>query len=97
MSSGGVSSSDTIALLERAAATADNAALLAASSRFQLHMRDTAFNNDVVTSRLWEVIIGSIANNEMSDACVVNLRELSVGLAAGHLPSFQFDASVLFV
>ena len=84
MSSSSISSSDTIALLERAAATADNAALLAASSRFQLHMRDTAFDNDVVTSRLWEVVIESIANNQLSDASVVNLRDLSIGLAAGH-------------
>ena len=83
MASNGGSSIDTIALLERAAASSDGPAVLIAAARFQSHLHDAAFDNDTVTSRLWEAVVSSIANHQLPESSVITLRDLSVGIAAG--------------
>ena len=81
------SSADTIALLERAAASADEASLLAVTSRFQAHIRDSTLGSDAMTSQLWEAVISSIANVKLPASSVAPLRDISAGLAAAKPPS----------
>lgn len=83
----GGGSADTVASLERAAASADNASLLAAASRFQSQMRDASFDSDTITSRVWEAVVSSIANHQLPESSVAPLRELSMGLAAAKPPA----------
>ena len=86
-SSSSSSSTDAIALLERAAASADSSAILTAAARFQSQLHSAAFDNDVITSRLWEAVVSSIANHQLPESSVSTLRDLSVGLAAAKPPS----------
>jgi hypothetical protein len=83
----GSSPADTAAVLERAAALSDSTAILAATQRFQAHIKGAAFNNELITSRLWEAVISSISNNQLPETSVGSLRELSVDLAAAKPPS----------
>jgi len=46
-------------------------------------LHDAAFDNDTVTSRLWEAVVSSIANHQLPESSVITLRDLSVGIAAG--------------
>jgi hypothetical protein len=81
------SSADTIALLERASASADTAAILAATSHLRANIRDASYDSNAMTSRLWEAVASSIANLQLPDSSVAPLRELSIGLAAARPPS----------
>jgi hypothetical protein len=79
------SGAETIAQLERASASLDTDALLAATSRLQAHIRDASYNSDAITSRLWEAVVSSIANIQLPDSSVAPLRELCMGLAAAQV------------
>ena len=96
-SSSSSSSADTIAMLERAAASADDASLLAVTSRFQAHIRDSTLGSDTVTSQLWEAVISSIANVKLPVSSVAPLRDISIGLAAAKPPSLVAVGGMFFV
>lgn len=83
----GSSAADTVALLERAAASSDTTAILEATQRFQTHIRGAAFDVDVVTARLWDAVISSISSYQLPETSVDSLRDLSIELAAAKPPA----------